>query len=282
MTESLVMDDVHVHIRGTQILSGISFTLDRGKAVGLVGESGSGKTMTVRAATGLLGRIGGRVTSGTIVLEGQDMSAAGARPWHAVRGKTIALVPQNSLSSLDPIMTIGRQLKETIRHADGGQDWHDEAEHLLRLVHLDPARRIFRAYPHELSGGMRQRVVIALALAARPTILVADEPTTALDASVRSGILTLLNELRRDRGLALMLVSHDLAAIRTATDHVVVMRRGRSVESGPTTTVISSPRHPYTRSLLLARPELGTPGRPIPVVADGDLDAPPVHHGVER
>jgi ABC-type dipeptide/oligopeptide/nickel transport system ATPase component len=238
--------------------------------------------MTVRAATGLLGKIRGRVTAGTVVIEGQDMSAAASRQWDAVRGKTIALVPQNSLSSLDPIMTIGRQLKETVKHADPAGDWHDEAEHLLRLVHLDPTPRIFGSYPHELSGGMRQRVVIALALAARPTVLVADEPTTALDASVRSGILALLNELRRDRGLALVLVSHDLAAIWSATDHVVVMHRGRSVESGQTATVISDPRHPYTRSLLLARPELGTPGQPIPVPAADNFDAPPVHHGVQQ
>jgi ABC-type dipeptide/oligopeptide/nickel transport system ATPase component len=205
------------------------------------------------------------------------MSAA-RRQWDAVRGKTLALVPQNSLSSLDPIMTVGRQLKETIRHAGHAAGWRDEAERLLRLVHLEPGPRVFAAYPHELSGGMRQRVVIALALAVRPTILLADEPTTALDASIRSGILALLNELPRERGLALVLVSHDLAAIRASTDHVVVMHRGRSVESGPTAAVIADPRHPYTRSLLLARPELATPGQQIPVLTAENYDAPPVRH----
>jgi ABC-type dipeptide/oligopeptide/nickel transport system ATPase component len=206
------------------------------------------------------------------------MSAASGRQWHAVRKKTLALVPQNSLSSLDPIMTVGRQLKETVKYAGHADDWRGESERLLRLVRLKPGPRIFRAYPHELSGGMRQRVVIALALAVRPRLLIADEPTTALDAPVRSGILALLNDLRHERGLSLVLVSHDLAAIRFTTDDVLVMHRGRAVESGPTNAVISDPRHPYTRSLLLARPELATPGQPIPVIGEEDYDAPPVQH----
>jgi ABC-type dipeptide/oligopeptide/nickel transport system ATPase component len=278
MTPPLVLTDVRVRIRDTEVLSGISLTVEQGRAVGLVGESGSGKTMTVRAATGLLGRIHGRVTQGTITLGGRDMSAASDRQWNAVRGRTLALVPQNSLSSLDPIMTVGRQLRETIKHAGDAGDWRGEARRLLHMVHLEPSPRVLRAYPHELSGGMRQRVVIALALAVRPALLVADEPTTALDAAVRTGILDLLNELRRDGGLSLVLVSHDLTAIRSTTDHVVVMHRGRAVESGPTDAVISAPGHPYTRSLLLSRPGLAVPGQPIPAVWAEDYDAPPVRH----
>lgn len=278
MTAPVVLHDVHVSIREDDILSGVSLTVNRGSATGVVGESGSGKTMTVRAATGMLGPILGRVTHGSVTIQGQDMSTASQRSWDTLRGDTIALIPQNSLSSLDPIMKIGRQMRETLLRAARIRDWAREAERLLHRVHLDPTGRLLNAYPHELSGGMRQRVVIALALAVRPVILVADEPTTALDASIRFEILELLNGLREEYGLALMLVSHDLSAIKAATDQIVVMYRGRVVESGPTSAVIGSPQHPYTRSLLLARPELTRPGDPIPQIPADDFDAPSVSH----
>jgi ABC-type dipeptide/oligopeptide/nickel transport system ATPase component len=265
VTAPLVMRDVHVRIGNTAILNGISLSVNDGEAVGLVGESGSGKTMTARTATGLLRSVRGRIASGSVRVAGREMATASDRDWNAVRGKTIALVPQNSLSSLDPIMTVGRQLRETIVCASRPGNWRAEAGRLLQLVHLDPDGHLLARYPHELSGGMRQRVMIALALAVRPKILVADEPTTALDVSLRSGILALLKELRDATGLALVLVSHDLAAIRSATDNVLVMHHGQVVETGPTSQVIEHPRHRYTRSLIMARPELSEPGQPLPV-----------------
>ncbi|MCL2611694.1 MAG: ABC transporter ATP-binding protein [Nocardioidaceae bacterium] len=277
---ALELNNVHVHIGDHEILRGVSVELRAGRATGLVGESGSGKTMCVRTATGTLKKIRGQITSGNVRILGKEMTAASGRDWTQVRGHAIALVPQNSLSSLDPIMTVGKQLRETIIRAAGHKDWRSEANRLLRLVHLHDVDRILNAYPQALSGGMRQRVVIALALAVRPSILLADEPTTALDASVRAEILELLTELRLREGLALLLVSHDLAAIRSATDDVIVMHRGRTVEAGATAAVIEHPQHPYTQSLLLARPELNEPGQPIPLVPVRESHEPVVHSAI--
>ena len=265
MNAALALRDVRVRIGQAAVLDGISFTVSSGEAVGLVGESGSGKTTTVRAATGLLRSVRGQITGGSVRVGGREMAAARERDWNAVRGKVIALVPQNSFASLDPIMTVGRQLRETIGAAGHSGSWRAEAGRLLQQVHLDPGANLLGRYPHELSGGMRQRVMIALALATRPQILVADEPTTALDVAVRSGILALLSELRAARGLALVLVSHDLGTIRSAADTVLVLRSGQVVETGPVADVIERPRHPYTQSLLAARPELSEPGTLLPV-----------------
>jgi oligopeptide/dipeptide ABC transporter ATP-binding protein len=266
----LVVDDLHARVGETEILSGVSLRLERGAALGLVGETGAGKTMTVRAVTGLLRRAGGRVTSGSVRLAGQDLTGASDRAWRRWQGRTVALVPQASMSSLDPLQRIGRQFHGTIRGAGRGAgrraDVAAETARLLESVHLDASERLLRAYPHELSGGMRQRVMIGLALATRPALLVADEPTTALDAAIRGEILALLTQLRRDRDLALLLVSHDLSAIEAATDTTAVMYAGRTVETGPTRQLVSGPAHPYTRALLDSRPERTPPGRPLPVI----------------
>jgi peptide/nickel transport system ATP-binding protein len=170
------------------------------------------------------------------------------------------------MSSLSPVRRVRAQLAETIRHADRRADVQAETRRLLASVHLSPTRQLLDSYPHELSGGMRQRVIIALALAVRPRLLVADEPTTALDASVQASILDLFGELRREQDLAVVMISHDIAAIAASTDRTVVMYAGRVVESGATAEVISRPRHPYTVALLAAMPDRTPPGQPLPIV----------------
>jgi oligopeptide/dipeptide ABC transporter ATP-binding protein len=262
----LTVEDLHVRIGKADVVRGVTFDVRPGEAVGLVGETGSGKTMTVRAVTGLLPSIGGHVTHGAITIEGEDATAAGAKDWRRWQGKTLALVPQASMSSLSPLRRVRSQLAETIRRTDRTSGVDAEVRALLESVHLPASKEVLNSYPHELSGGMRQRVMIALALAVRPRLLVADEPTTALDAAVRSSILELFRELRRDRNLALVMVSHDIGAIGSSTDKIVVMYAGRSVETGQTREVLAGPRHPYTEALLAAMPDRTAPGEPLPVV----------------
>jgi len=262
----LAVEDLHVHIGEAHVLRGVSFEVAPGEAVGLVGETGSGKTMTVRATTGLLPSIHGRVTAGRILIEGLDATGADQKGWRRWQGKTLALVPQSSMSSLSPLRRVRGQLAETIRRVDPAGDVDAEVQALLESVHLPPSKELLHSYPHELSGGMRQRVMIALALAVKPRLLVADEPTTALDVAVRRSILELLHELRTDRNLALVMISHDIGAIASSTEKIVVMYGGRSVESGPTQEVLADPHHPYTKALLAAMPHRTPAGEPLPVV----------------
>lgn len=262
----LMLDDVCVSVGRTQILEGVSLSVEPGAAVGLVGETGSGKTMTVRTATGLLRGIGGRVTLGSVHVAGVDLTRASDRQWRRWQGHTVALVPQSSMSSLDPLMAIGKQLRETVRLAGKRAGERAEVERLLAAVQLEPTAWLLHAHPHELSGGMRQRVMIALALAGDPALIVADEPTTALDAAVRHEILDLLGTLRREKNLGLLLISHDISAIAAATDVTVVMYGGRTIESGPTSLVVGDPKHPYTRALIGALPERTPPGSRIPAI----------------
>jgi oligopeptide/dipeptide ABC transporter ATP-binding protein len=271
----LALDEVEVVVGRVPVLLGVTLEVPEGGAVGLVGETGSGKSMTARAATGLLSRIGGGIVAGSLRLAGEEMAAASDGAWRPHRGATVALVPQSSMSSLDPVMQVGAQLEETVRLAGTRRGVREEAVRLLRLVRLDGGDRLLRSYPHELSGGMRQRVMIALALARRPRLLIADEPTTALDASVRADILALLTELRRQEGLSMLLISHDFGAIEAATERVVVMYAGRTVETGPTPEVMAAPAHPYTTALVASRPELTPPGRRIPAIP-GHPPAPDV------
>ncbi|MGW3954595.1 ABC transporter ATP-binding protein [Streptomyces sp. NPDC004752] len=265
----LALDDVHVQVGDVDILSGVSLELHEGQAVGLVGETGSGKTMTVRTATGLLRRSGGRITSGSLRIEDNDLTHADDRAWRRWQGRSITLVPQASMSSLNPLRRVRAQLAEAVSLADRRADVAQTSLRLLESVRLEPTRELLDARAHELSGGMRQRVMIALALATRPKILVADEPTTALDASVRMSILNLLNELRQEQRLALLMVSHDLGAIAAATDTTVVIYAGRSIEAAPTRRLLDDPRHPYTRALLSAQPQRTTPGSRIPTLPGG-------------
>jgi peptide/nickel transport system ATP-binding protein len=245
----------------------VSFDLDRGEVLGLVGESGSGKSATCRALLGLVPPPG-EILSGSVVLEGRDLLRASPRELRAVRGRDVAMVFQDPLSALDPVFTIGDQLNEVLRRRIGlsRRQANARAVELLDHVGIPSPRSRLGAYSHELSGGMRQRIMIALALAGEPRLLLADEPTTSLDVTIQDQILHLLLELRRETGMAIVLVSHDMGVIAQTCDRVAVMYAGRLFEVGPVDAVFARPQHPYTRALLAAIPSLegrGAQLRPI-------------------
>jgi oligopeptide/dipeptide ABC transporter ATP-binding protein len=254
MSNELVeLNEVGVDLGGRRLLTSVSFSLASGSSLGIAGETGSGKSMTCRLLTGLLGRMGGRVVEGSARLLGRDLADLSERDWQDVRGHEVALVPQNSLSALNPVRRVGSQMTEAIRLLDPASNPRTRALELLEEVQMPDPAGVLRLYPHELSGGMRQRVMIALALTGHPRLLVADEPTTALDVAVQRAILDLLGEVRRQAGMALILVSHDLAVVQVVAEYVAIMYSGGVVEFGPTHSVLSHPRHPYTRALLDAR-----------------------------
>ena len=253
-----------------QVVRGLDLELHRGELLGLVGESGCGKTMTALAVMGLLPPPG-RVTAGRVVLAGEELTALPEQEMRRRRGSRVAMVFQEPMSALNPVFTVGFQVAEAVRahRAVGRAEARAEAVELLRRVSLpDPARRA-GAYPHELSGGQRQRVMMAIALAGDPDVLLADEPTTALDVTVQAEILELVDRLRRDLGLAVVLITHDLAVVGQTCDRVVVMYAGQGVEEAPAAALFESPAHPYSEALLASLPRLGRP------VARGELPVIP-------
>jgi peptide/nickel transport system ATP-binding protein len=237
--------------RTVHAVNGVSFDLAPGEVLGILGESGSGKSVTLRALIGLLPRPQARV-EGQVLVSGRDIAALSEAELADVRGGQVALVFQEPMTALDPVYTIGEQIVEAIvrhEHVSHGEA-RKRALDLLELVQIpSPARRL-RAYPHEMSGGMRQRAMIAIALSCRPSVLLADEPTTALDVSVQIQIVLLLRQLQRDLGMAVVFVTHDVGVAVEIADRLAVMYAGRFVETGPTRAVIRSPRHPYTQGLL--------------------------------
>ncbi|MEU6119425.1 ABC transporter ATP-binding protein [Streptomyces sp. NPDC047117] len=253
----------------------VSFALGRGEAVGLVGESGSGKSLTCRSVLGVLppgiAVSGGRITlTGPEGGEPADLTALDRPQWNAVRGRRIGAVFQDPASYLNPSLTVGRQLAEQLRVGRGLSRTaaHDRAVELFDAVGLHRPAELYHRYPHELSGGMLQRVLIAIAVSCGPELLIADEATTALDVVIQAEILELLQNLRESRGLALLLVTHDLAVVAESCDRVIVMYAGEIVEDGPTAEVLAAPAHPYTEALLrvASTEERGSldiiPGRP--------------------
>jgi oligopeptide/dipeptide ABC transporter ATP-binding protein len=252
--------------RSHRVVDDVSLRLPAGRALGIVGESGSGKSMTLRALMALLPSTAWP-ESGEVRLDGKPLPLSG-RAARASRRRRMAMVFQDSLSALDPVQPIGAQIAEVPRtlHGLSRRAAWAEALELLELVGIpSPATRA-RAYPHQLSGGMRQRVAIAIALATRPQVLLCDEPTTALDVTVQAQVLDLIRRLRAQLGLALVFVSHDIAVVEQVCDDIAVMYAGRIVESGPAAGVLARPAHPYTRALLDAVIDLGVPAgtaRPV-------------------
>ena len=244
-----------------QALRGVSFSLARGQTLGLIGESGCGKSLTALALMGLLPERA-RV-SGSIRFDGTELTALDEPAWCRLRGARIGMVFQEPMTALNPLHPVGRQIGESLRLHKGlsGAAARAEALRLLERVQLPQAAGRLAAYPHQLSGGQRQRVVIAIALACGPDLLVADEPTTALDASVQREVLDLLAALVADTGMAMLLVSHDLALVADRVQQLMVMYAGQVVESGNAARVFAQPAHPYTRGLFAARPRLGLPRR---------------------
>jgi len=241
------------------IVDGVDYAVEPGQVFGVAGESGSGKTMSVLALLRLLPH--GASTSGRAVYGGRDLLSLSNRALRRVRGKELAMVFQDPMTSLHPMMTIGRQLSEHVRIHEGAsrKAARARAAELLEHVRIPDPERALDAFPHQFSGGMRQRVAIASALATRPKLLIADEPTTALDVTVQAGILRLLDDLRRKSGLSVILITHDLGVMSSIADHVSVFYAGRIVESAPTRELLETPRHPYTRGLIDALPHPEAP-----------------------
>ncbi len=260
----LSVSDLHVRYRaGDETLhavNGVSFSLERGRTLGIVGESGCGKSTVAFAVMRLLGRTAS-ITNGEIVFDGRPLLDIDASGMQAIRGKQIALVSQDPLTSLNPVMTVGAHLKEILRRHTGlrGQAAKQRSAELLRMVGIpDPEARL-AAYPYQLSGGMRQRVVMALALSCEPKLIIADEPTTALDVTIQAQILELLGDLRERLGTSIVLVSHDLGVVAGLADRVMVMYGGTVIEEGQAEDVLVRPLHPYTIGLIASRPELDGP-----------------------
>jgi len=239
-------------------LDGIDLALDRGRTLGLVGESGCGKSMTALAVMRLVPPPG-RITAGRILFDGRDLLALPEREMRALRGARIGMVFQEPTTALNPVLTVGSQVAEAVvlhRPVSKREAWERATALLAEVGIPDPARRA-RDYPHQLSGGMRQRVVIAMAIACGPQLLVADEPTTALDVTIQAEILDLLRALRERHGMAMVLISHDLGVVAEQADEVAIMYAGRIVERAAVVALFARPRHPYTQALLRSMPMLG-------------------------
>ncbi len=240
------------------VVRDVSFDIQRGETLGLVGESGCGKSMTALSLLRLVPNPPGRITAGEVWLEGRNLLALPLPEMRRIRGDRISMIFQEPLTSLDPVFTIGSQLTSVIRVHRGvsAAQARELALTMLEEVGIPSPKQRFDAYPHQLSGGMRQRVMIALALALNPTLLVADEPTTALDVTVQAQILDLIKEEQRRRQMAVLLITHNLAVVAEAADRVAVMYAGEIVETAPTTQFFAAPRHPYSQGLLRALPRL--------------------------
>ncbi len=265
MTASLLqVDGLRVEFRTSKgaamVLNGVDFELNPGETLCVVGESGCGKSMTALALLKLVPAPPGRISGGRVTYRGEDLTQASEARMREVRGDRISMIFQEPMTSLNPVDTVGDQIGETLRlHAGlSAPAARQRAIEMLRQVGIPAPERRIDDYPHQLSGGMRQRVMIAMALACQPDILIADEPTTALDVTVQAQIFDLLRDLQRDKGTAIMLITHDMGAVAEMADRVIVMYAGRVIEQGSTAQVLGTPRHPYTQGLIACLPELGS------------------------
>ena len=253
-------------------VDGISFSVDSGRTLGIVGESGCGKSVTALSIMGLIPRPPARIVNGSVLFAGRDLTKLSDRQLEDVRGREIAMIFQDPMTSLNPTLTIGTQITETLlRHLDiDKKEARKRAAKLLEEVHIPNAASRLDDYPHRYSGGMRQRVMIAIALSCNPKLLIADEPTTALDVTVQAGILDLLEELRQEHQMAVILITHDMGVVAEATDEIAVMYAGQIVEQATVEDLFDRPEHPYTEALLGALPQIEGEG-----IREGRLTAIP-------
>jgi peptide/nickel transport system ATP-binding protein len=265
MSEALLrVQDLHVEFRTRRgqalVLNGVDFELRAGETLCVVGESGCGKSMTALALLRLIPSPPGRIRDGRVLFQGEDLVRATDARMREVRGNRISMIFQEPMTSLNPVFSVGDQIGESLRLHAGldARAARERAIEMLRQVGIPAPERRVDEYPHQLSGGMRQRVMIAMALACRPDILIADEPTTALDVTVQAQIFDLLRELQREKGTAILLITHDMGAVAEMADRVMVMYAGRVIEQGSADQVLSAPGHPYTRGLIDCLPELGS------------------------
>jgi len=285
MSELLKVENLrtafHTHNGVIRAVDGVDFSIDKGGALGVVGESGSGKSVTALSIMRLID-VPGRVEPGTTMdFEGRNLATLPEDEMSKIRGNDISMIFQEPMTSLNPVFTVGEQIAESVRlhQGVGRKEADDRAVEMMRLVGIPSAERRMRDYPHQMSGGMRQRVMIGMALSCNPKLLIADEPTTALDVTVQAQILELMKDLREKLGMAILLITHDLGVVAEMVDTVAVMYGGRIVEHGPVKEIFADPQHPYTEALLRSIPLLGmrytTPLKAIRGMVPSPLDWPP-------
>lgn len=261
------------HERVTEAVKGISFTLESGRTLAVVGESGSGKSVTALSLTRLLPDAPVCEVEGAVSFRGEHVFEATSQRLRAIRGKEIAYIFQEPGSSLNPVFTVGFQIAEAVRlHRPDIEDVRTHVVRALERVGIREAGRRYSAYPHELSGGMQQRVMIAMALACEPSLLVADEPTTALDVTIQKQIIDLLRELKTSTQMSILLITHNFGIVKDFADDVIVMFRGEIVEAGPTESILNHPQHPYTRALIQCIPRLGQRRHRLPTIDHAALE----------
>lgn len=256
-------------------VDGVSFQVDRGEVLGIVGESGSGKSVTSLSVMRLIPKPNGMIEQGKILFHGEDLLQKSEAAMRDIRGNKIAMIFQEPMSSLNPVFKIGYQLGEALKLHQNirGAENRERCAEILELVRVADPRRMLDRYPHELSGGMRQRVMIAMAVLCSPELMIADEPTTALDVTIQAQILALLQELRRSQGISILFITHDLGVISEIADRVVVMYAGQVVEEAEVRALLDAPLHPYTRGLLAAIPENYDPKRGFYAIPGAGSDA---------
>lgn len=254
-------------------VNGVSFNLERGKVLGIVGESGSGKSVTAYSIMQILASTG-KIVSGSIQLDGEELVNAGEKVMKTVRGNKISIIFQDPMTSLNPTYTIGHQLMEAILlHTDRNRKQaRERAVEMLRLVNVNEPEKRMKQYPYEFSGGMRQRVMIAMALACEPDILIADEPTTALDVTIQAQILELMKSLQEELGMAIIMITHDLGVVAQLCDEVIVMYAGSICEQGTADEIFYNPRHEYTKGLMRSIPTAGTAGTKLQPITGTPID----------
>lgn len=265
----LEVRDLHVEFRTrdgvAKAVNGVTYGVDEGETLAVLGESGSGKSVTAQAVMGILDTPPGRITGGEVVFQGRDLLKLKEEERRRIRGAEMAMIFQDALSALNPVLTVGDQLAEmfTVHRGMSRKDARAKAVEMMDRVRIPAARERVRQYPHQFSGGMRQRIMIAMAIALEPALIIADEPTTALDVTVQAQVMELLAELQREYRMGLILITHDLGVVADVADRIAVMYAGRIVESAPVHEIYKAPAHPYTRGLLDSIPRLDHKGREL-------------------